>query len=100
MNATRQEIVDLAFNKFDKDGCGVINSEDLRGVYDCSKHPKVVSGVMTADQVFVQFLKNFGCKGGDGLITRSEWNDNYAAVSAGIDNCEHFASLMKTAWRL
>ena len=49
MNATRQEIVNKAFAKFDKDESGEITSEDLRGVYDCSKHPKVVSGQLTAD---------------------------------------------------
>lgn len=55
---------------------------------------------MTEDQVFVQFLKNFGDKNGDGKISRAEWNDHYSAVSASIDNDEHFVQLMKTAWRL
>jgi len=44
MNTERQEVVDQAFAKFDKDESGVVTSEDLRGVYDCSRHPKVISG--------------------------------------------------------
>lgn len=100
MSPARQEVVDQAFVKFDKDESGVVTSEDLRGVYDCSRHPKVISGQMTEDQVFVQFLKNFGDKNGDGKISRAEWNDHYSAVSASIDNDEHFVQLMKTAWRL
>lgn len=96
----RQAYIDKAFFKFDKDANGFITSEDLRGVYDCSMHPKVVNGEMTQDEVFVQFLKCFGDKNGDGKITRSEWNDYYAAVSSNIDNDEHFVELMKMAWRL
>ena len=36
----------------------------------------------------------------DKMITKSEWNDYYSAVSASIDNDEHFVELMRTAWRL
>jgi hypothetical protein len=45
-------------------------------------------------------LKNFGDKNGDGKITKSEWDDYYQAVSANIDNDEHFVECMKIAWRL
>ena len=63
-------------------------------------HPKVISGEMTEDEVFTLFLQNFGDKNRDGKITKAEWNDYYAAVSANIDNDEHFCKLMRTAWRL
>jgi len=29
-----------------------------------------------------------------------EWNDYYAAVSASVDNDDHFVELMKIAWKL
>jgi hypothetical protein len=45
---------------------------------------------MTEDEVFTKFLTNFGDKNRDGMITRSEWNDHYAAISANIDNDDHF----------
>ena len=69
-------------------------------VFDCSKHPKVVSGDMTHEEVFVEFLACFGDKNKDGTITRAEWNDYYAAVSASVDNDEHFVGLMRSAWKL
>ena len=62
----------IVFNMFDKDGNGTINSADLRVVYDCSKHPKVISGEMTAEEVLVEFLASFGDKNGDGIITKEE----------------------------
>ena len=55
---------------------------------------------MTAEEVFVEFLASFGDKNGDGVITREEWSDYYAAVSANIDNDEHFCLLMRNAWKL
>ena len=90
MNAKRQAMADKAFLKFDKDGNGRIEAADLKGVYNCSFHPKVISGEMTEDQVFLEFLANFGDKNKDGRIDRQEWNDYYSAVSASIDNDEHF----------
>ena len=71
-------------------------------------HPKVKSGEKTEEQVFLEFLQNFGDKNKDGKITRlvssalhvQEWNDYYAAVSASIDNDDHFILLMKSAWKL
>ena len=99
-NAVRQEVIDAAYCKFDKDGNGIVNSADLRVAFDCSQHPKVISGETTPEEVFVEFLASFGDKNGDGVITKAEWNDYYAAVSANIDNDEHFCQLMANAWKL
>lgn len=100
MNARRQAITDKAYFKFDRDGNGWIDAADLKGVYNCSFHPKVIIGTMTEDQVFMEFLANFGDRNGDGRITRQEWNDYYSAVSSSIDNDEHYEQLMRTAWKL
>lgn len=100
MNPKRQALADKAFLKFDKDGNGAIEAADLKGIYNCNFHPKVISGEMTEDEVFLDFLANFGDKNNDGKISRSEWNDYYSAVSSSIDNDDHFVQLMKTAWKL
>lgn len=99
-NETRQEIINQCFHKFDADGNGTVTSADLRVVYDTSQHPKVMSGEMTDEEVFVQFLASFGDRNGDGVITKQEWDDYYAAVSANIDNDSHFIALMRNAWKL
>lgn len=93
-------MIDKAFLKFDRDGNGIIDSNDLRGVYNVSLHPKVKKGEMTIDQVFMEFLSNFNDANKDGIITREEWNEYYAAVSSSIDNDDHFVQLMKMVWRL
>ena len=100
LNAKRQALVDKAFLKFDKDGNGCIDACDLRGIYNTSFLPKVISCEMTEDEVFLEFLQNFGDRNKDGKISREEWNEYYSAVSASIDNDDHFVQLMKTAWKL
>mmetsp|Transcript_12205 Transcript_12205/g.8519 ORF Transcript_12205/g.8519 Transcript_12205/m.8519 type:complete len:194 (+) Transcript_12205:45-626(+) len=100
LNAQRQAMVDKAFLKFDADGNGRIEAADLKGVYNTTHHPKVISGEMTEDEVFLEFLQNFGDKNKDGRIDRQEWNDYYAAVSSSVDNDDHFVQLMKQAWGL
>ena len=100
MNPRRQAMVDKAFLKFDKNGDGVIDAVDLKGVFNCSFHPQVVQGRMTEDQVFLEFLSSFNDPNRDGKIQRDEWNDYYSAVSASVDNDDHFVQLIKTVWRL
>lgn len=99
-NEIRQDIINKAFHKFDKDGSGVVNSADLQGVFNCDLHPKVQNGEMTVDEVFTQFLAQFGDKNGDGMITKSEWDDYYAAVSSNVDNDDHFVDIIRAAWKL
>ena len=88
LNAKRQEIVDKAFFKLDSDGSAEIDFADLRGVFDTSMHPKRLSGEMTEDEVFAEFLQSFGDKNRDESISYYEWIEHYNALSATIDNDE------------
>ena len=63
-------------------------------------HPKVISGEITEDEAFLEFLANFGDKNNDGKITIVEWNDYYSSVSSSIEKDEHFVQLVSNAWRL
>ena len=65
-----------------------------------SKHPKVISGEITQEQAFDEFSRNFNDHTGAGKIQLSEWNDYYAAVSASVDNDQHFISLLKSTWQI
>lgn len=53
---------------------------------------------MTEDEVFDNFIKNFNIN--NGKIQKAEWDDYYAAVSASMENDEHFIFLVKSVWRL
>ena len=99
-SATRQSWIDKAWSKIDKESNGYVTAYDIRQIFDCSYHPRVLSGEMCFDEVFTQFLQSFGDKNGDGTITYNEWNDYYAAVSSSIERDEHFIDLLKSCWRL
>eukprot|EP00744_Colponema_vietnamica_P010612 GILI01014984.1.p1 GENE.GILI01014984.1~~GILI01014984.1.p1 ORF type:complete len:194 (-),score=55.78 GILI01014984.1:303-884(-) len=100
LNSRRQAIVDKAFLKMDKNANGIIEVDDLEGVFNARGHPKVKSGEWTERQALGDFLKNFNDRNGDGVISREEWNEYFAAISANIDNDDHFILLMKNAWKL
>lgn len=59
MNMARKKIVAQAFKKLDKDGNGWIDLDDVRGVYNGKKHPDVLSGKKTEDQILQEFLETF-----------------------------------------
>jgi hypothetical protein len=71
-----------------------------RGVFNGAKHPKVVSGEITLDQAFDEFLKNFNDRTGQGKIDKYEWDDFYSAVSYSLTNDTHFVYLIKSVWQL
>ena len=48
-NERRKAIIDKAFLKFDNKGTGLIDVMEIRQVYNCSKHPKVVSAEMSEE---------------------------------------------------
>ncbi|XP_075264946.1 calcyphosin-like protein [Convolutriloba macropyga] len=101
LNPKREKYVQQAFEKLDKDKSGNITIDDLRGVYDVSAHPKVVSGEWTEDQALDGFLANFDSPNNyDGTVTKEEFFSYYAGISASIDNDAYFALMMQNAWKL
>ena len=98
MNESRMAAVMSIFEKFDLDNSGAIDAAELKGQYACNSHPRVVSGEITEDEAFLEFLANFGDRNNDGKISKTEWCDYYSAVSASVDNDEHFCTLVSKAW--
>ena len=51
MNPTRRKVVAQAFKKLDKDGNGWIDINDIKGVYNARKHPDLLAGKKTEEQI-------------------------------------------------
>ena len=101
MNARRRGMVLQAFARLDKDGSGVIEPDDIVDAYDASKHPDVISGKKTANDVYREFLDTFDVGGvHDGKVTKDEFENYYDNVSACIDDDDYFELMIRNAWHI
>jgi len=98
----------LAFRKFDKNGNGLIEIDDLKDVYDPSRHPDVLCGKKTEDEVLAEFLDNFEYHFSllndnntkDTKITLDEFIEYYNNISMSIEDDSYFEAMMINAWNL
>lgn len=93
----------------DSDKSGKVDINDIRQTYNAKKHPDVMSGKRSEDEVLHEFLETFeqsycNQKGHndarDGVIQVEEWLEYYNSVSMSIDDDEYFALMMNNAWNL
>ena len=94
VNAERQDVIDYAFSRYTRNDSESIEAADLKSAFAANLHPKVISGELSEDEVFLEFLTNFSDRNRDGRIHRDEWNAYYAKISASIDVDSHFNQLM------
>lgn len=107
MSEYRARLVQKAFQKLDRNGNGKVEVEDIVSVYNPSKHPAVIEGRKTHEQVLGEFLETFEQhhnvsygQAPDQFVTFEEFAEYYANVSAGIDDDLYFAQMMNSAWNL
>ncbi len=105
INERRMSLIKRAFAKLDKDQSGKIDLGDIASLYNTSKHPEVITGKKTQQQVYNEFLRGFVDPNDrkaqtDGVpITIEEWVSYYADISASIPNDDDlFAAVVCSAW--
>jgi Ca2+-binding EF-hand superfamily protein len=59
MNSFRRSLAEKAFRVMDKDKSGVLNIDDIKGVYNAKKHPDVIAGKKTEEEILGEFLDTF-----------------------------------------
>jgi calcyphosin len=106
----------------DKDGSGILDLSDIMAAYDASKHPEVIAGKKTKNEVFREFLDNFDGGEKDGTVgcapiirwtvgftalfvlrpqvTPEEFERYYATLSASVDSDDYFELMIRNAWHI
>eukprot|EP00752_Nemacystus_decipiens_P010992 g9769.t1 len=100
LNERRSQVILEAFEAMDKDKSGAVNAADLKGAYDVSQHPGVVSKRLTEEEVMEDFISTFEGEIKDGKVTPEEWCRYYALLSAGMSSDDEFELMMRNAWHL
>ncbi|XP_045210590.2 calcyphosin-like protein [Mercenaria mercenaria] len=103
MSGKRIEVVNQAFDALDAIKDGVLKLEDLKVVYskNAKQHPRFISGEWTEEQVLRYFLDSIDTPGNpDGKVTREEFMDYYAGVSATVDDDSYFDLMMRACYGL
>lgn len=96
----RKDMVAMAFKILDKTGDGVVTMHDIQGRYDAKKHPDVIAGTKTAQQVLEEFLSVFDGRESKGTITYGEFEQYYSCVSASVDDDDYFELMIRNAWHI
>lgn len=66
---------------------------DIKNYYNCKRHPDVISGKKTEEDVLMEFLETFevhhntcNSQAPDHIVTKEEFEEYYANISASCDN--------------
>lgn len=85
--------------KLDFNKTGIVSVIDIRKCYCARKHPHVISGHSTEEEIKSSFLETLreACSKSD-EVSYGEFEDYYEGLSIGITDDEDFVSILCTPW--
>ncbi|XP_072829492.1 calcyphosin-2 isoform X3 [Vicugna pacos] len=99
MNEYRKSFVRKAFMKLDFNKTGSVSMIDIKKCYCAKKHPQVISGHFTEEEIkssFLETLKDACSKSEE--VSYGEFEDYYEGLSIGIVDDEDFVHILRTPW--
>lgn len=107
MNPFRRQLVHQAFDVLDENGSGTITMDEIQSKYNAKKHPDVLEGKKTEEEVLFEFMETFQVHHNtidrttpDNIITLEEFEEYYNNISMSIDNDQYFELMITNAWKL
>ncbi|KAM8800510.1 calcyphosin-2 isoform 4-T5 [Rhynchonycteris naso] len=99
MNEYRKSFVRKAFMKLDFNKTGSVPIIDIRKCYCAKKHPQVISGHSTEEEIKLYFLETLKdvCSKSD-EVSYGEFEDYYEGLSIGIVEDKDFVAILRTPW--
>lgn len=95
----RMNIIQAVWDALSK-GAKEIPVKEVIGNFTAQKHPQVLAGEKTEQQIFREFVTNFENAGNiDNSISWEAFADFYASISAGVPyNDDYFVKMMEVSW--
>ena len=90
MNDFRRDLVERAFIILDKNNNGVVDSSEIKQLYNAKRHPEVLAGRKSEHTVLQEFLDTFehhsqlNCRR-EGKMTLDEFMNYYTNISVSMD---------------
>ena len=107
MNDFRRQIVQKAFEKLDKENKGKICYDVIRDNYNADKHPEVLNGKRTKQEILARFIDmveyHFNLLNNNknnNEANQEEFEEFYNYISVFIDNDKYFENIMSRVWGL
>lgn len=107
MNERRKNIIIKVYNDINKDLYGYINIKDIKKRYNCYKHPDVIKGNKTHEEVYGDFLecieiyKEYVCninKKYNDFFSFNEFLEFFDELSMFINDDSYFDDLIYGCW--
>ncbi|XP_044136366.1 calcyphosin-2 isoform X2 [Bufo gargarizans] len=99
MNEHRKSFVRKAFMKLDPNKTGLVTMVDIRKFYCAKKHPQVLAGSSSEEEIksaFLETLEN-ACSNPH-EVSYCEFEDYYEGLSIGIMSDEDFVNILRNSW--
>ncbi|XP_062423898.1 calcyphosin-2 isoform X2 [Rhea pennata] len=99
MNEYRKAFVRKAYMKLDFNKTGSVPMVDIRKCYCAKKHPLVLAGKATEEEIKSSFLETLGdsCSNPN-EVSYSEFEDYYEGLSVGIMEDDDFVNILRNPW--
>jgi len=59
LNESRKKWIRAAYDKLDVNKDGLVKLDDIAQIYDASKHPDVIEGKKTPNEIFTEFMSQW-----------------------------------------
>ena len=107
MNEYRINLIKKVFSTLDRNNNAQIEIEDIKGMFNASRHPEVVAGKKTEQEILGEWLDNFetfneynetGIK--NRRVTFDEFINYYNMISMSIEDDRYFEYMINNCWNL
>lgn len=97
----RLDVLNKAWSAIDKKSLGSLAVEAFIGQFSARRNPSVLKGEVSELEVLQNFAAMFqGQRSNRGVVSKEEFLDYYAGVSATIEGHSSFVHLVTTSWKL